>query len=86
MAIAITSLDQLKTEATKDGGLNGFIALNGGFRSDKLFSRGEDDSWYILHEIDETEAEYPTTEAMLAGEPNIAEALEKGAVFAHWID
>jgi hypothetical protein len=87
MAIAITTLDQLKIEATKDGGLNAFVELAGGMaRSSKLMSRGEDDSWFILHEIDDTEAEYPTTDAMLAAEPTIAEALGCGGLFAHWID
>ena len=87
MAIAITTLDQLQTEAGKDGGLNAFVSLAGGFaRSSKLISYSPDnDSWYVLHEIDETESEHASTEAMLAGEPTIAEALERGALYAHWL-
>lgn len=85
--LPISTLDDLKREASRDGGLNGFIALNGGARSSKLFSyEPEGDSWSTLHEITDTWAEYPSTDAMLAGEGNITEALEAGGVWAHWID
>jgi hypothetical protein len=87
MSIPITSLDQFKREASRDGGLNAFVALSGGGQSSKLFSRhATNDSWSVLHEIDDREVIYPSTERMLAAEPAVAQALESGALHAHWID
>lgn len=85
--ILITSLDHLKREASRDGGLNGFLALGSEDATDKLFSHNPDnDSWAILHESEDREALYPTTEAMLAAETAIAKALEAEQVWAYWID
>jgi hypothetical protein len=85
--LRITSIERLKETAGADGGLNAYIALNGGARSSKLLSYNPDnDSWSVLHEIDDIECLYASTDEMLEVEPLLAEAIEAGALWAHWLD
>lgn len=77
----IQDLNELKQLAGREAGLECFVALNGGFRSSKRIQFWtDDDEWYIVHEIDDSEAEYTSTAAMLENEPIIVEALEVGAL------
>lgn len=83
----VNSIDELKKIAGEpdSNGFEGYISLSGGmFRSSKrIFYYREDDSWYIHNEIDDTEAEYPSTSDLMANEHNIVEAINKGALIQY---
>lgn len=75
----IESIDDLKRLASQDGGLECFIALDGGLKSSKHISY-DDGEFYIDNYIDGSEQ--TLNESELAKETNIVEAIEKGALFA----
>ena len=75
----IKTIEQLKHLA-KDG-LECFILLNGGLRSSKYISYNPDDnSFYVLNYIDDTEQELTETQLLDKSYTNIAEAMKKGAL------
>ena len=78
----ISDIDHLKSLADHEDNHECFIMLSLG-RSSKLIRYfPEDDAWWVLHEIDDSEGEYNTTEEMLS-QTNIGEALEKGAMYSY---
>ena len=75
----IRNITQLK-ELAKDG-LECFILLNGGLRSSKYISYNPDDnSFYVLNYIDDSEQELTENQLLDSEYTNIAEAMEKGAL------
>ena len=75
----IKTIGQLK-QLAKDG-MECFILLNGGLRSSKYISYNPDDnSFYILNYIDDTEQELTETQLLDSEYTNIGEAMEKGAL------
>ena len=75
----IKTIDQLK-ELAKNG-LECFILLNGGLRSSKYISYNPDDnSFYVLNYIDDTEQKLTEAQFLDKSYTNIAEAMEKGAL------
>ena len=75
----IRNITQLK-ELAKNG-LECFILLNGGLRSSKYISYNSDDnSFYILNYIDDSEQELTESQLLDSEYTNIAEAMEKGAL------
>ena len=77
----IKTIKHLKELAKKEGGLDCFILLNGGLRSSKYISYNPDDnSFYILNYIDDTEQKLTEAQLLDKSYTNIAEAMEKGAL------
>jgi hypothetical protein len=75
----IRNITQLK-ELAKDG-LDCFILLNGGLRSSKHVRYYPDDnSFYVLNLIDDSEQELTEAQILDSSYTNIAEAMEKGAL------
>ena len=77
----IKSLEDLKDVC--DGvTVDCFIQLNYGCRSSKNISYDRDaDTWYIFHEIDDSEQTVHTKD--LKEKTNIIEALDKGALYEY---
>ena len=75
----IRTIEQLK-ESAKNG-LDCFILLNGGLRSSKHIRYYPDDnSFYVLNLIDDSEQELTEAQILDKSFGNIAEAMEKGAL------
>ena len=75
----IRTIEQLK-ELAKNG-LNCFILLNGGLRSSKHISYHPDDnSFYVLNLIDDSEQELTESQILDSAYTNIGEAMKKGAL------
>ena len=75
----IKTIEQLK-ELAKNG-LDCFILLNGGLRSSKHIRYYPDDnSFYVLNLIDDSEQELTESQILDSAYTNIAEAMEKGAL------
>ena len=75
----IKTIEQLK-ELAKNG-LDCFILLNGGLRSSKHIRYYPDDnSFYVLNLIDDSEQELTEAQILDSSYTNIAEAMEKGAL------
>ena len=75
----IRKIEQLK-ELAKDG-LDCFILLNGGLRSSKHIRYYPDDnSFYVLNLIDDSEQELTEAQMLDSDYTNIGEAMEKGAL------
>jgi len=75
----IKNIEQLKKLA-KDG-LECFILLNGGLRSSKyIIYNPDDNSFYVLNYIDDSEQELTEKQILDKSYSNIAEAMEKGAL------
>ena len=77
----IKTIAQLKELAKRDSGLDCYILLNGNLRSSKHIKYYPDDnSFYVLNLIDDSEQEL--TEALLldSSYTNIGEAIKKGAL------
>ncbi len=76
----ITTIEQLK-ELAKDNGLDCFILLNGNLRSSKHIRYYPDDnSFYVLNLIDDSEQELTESQILDSSYSNIGEAMEKGAL------
>ena len=76
----IRTIAQLK-ELTTKGGMECFILLNGGLRSSKYIRyRPEDNSFYVLNLIDDSEQELTESQIFDGTYTNIGEAMEKGAL------
>ena len=75
----IRKIEQLK-ELAKDG-LDCFILLNGGLRSSKYIRYCPDDnSFYVLNLIDDSEQELTESQILDSEYTNIGEAMKKGAL------
>ena len=75
----VRTIDQLK-ELAKNG-LDCFILLNGGLRSSKHIRYYPDDnSFYVLNLIDDSEQELTEAQILDGGYSNIGEAMKKGAL------
>jgi len=75
----IKTIEQLK-ELAKDG-LDCFILLNGGLRSSKHIRYYPDDnSFYVLNLIDDSEQELTEAQILDSSYTNISEAMKKGAL------
>ena len=77
----IKTIKQLKELAKDENGLDCFILLNGGLRSSKHIRYYPDDnSFYVLNLIDDSEQEL--TESQILGREcsNIGEAMKKGCL------
>ena len=75
----IKTIEQLK-ELAKDG-LDCFILLNGGLRSSKHIRYYPDDnSFYVLNLIDDSEQELTEAQILDSSYTNIGEAMRKGAL------
>ena len=75
----IRTIEQLK-ELAKNG-LDCFILLNGGLRSSKhIRFHPDDNSFYVLNLIDDSEQELTEAQILDGGYSNIGEAMKKGAL------
>ena len=75
----IRTIEQLK-ELAKDG-LDCFILLNGGLRSSKhIRFHPDDNSFYVLNLIDDSEQKLTEAQILDSTYTNIGEAMEKGAL------
>ena len=75
----IRTIEQLK-ELAKNG-LDCFILLNGGLRSSKhIRFHPDDNSFYVLNLIDDSEQELTETQILDSAYTNIGEAMKKGAL------
>jgi hypothetical protein len=75
----VRTIDQLK-ELAKNG-LDCFILLNGGLRSSKHIRYYPDDnSFYVLNLIGDSEQELTESQILDKAYTNIGEAMEKGAL------
>ena len=75
----IRTIEQLK-ELAKNG-LDCFILLNGGLRSSKHIRYYPDDnSFYVLNLIDDSEQELTEAQILDSSYTNIGEAMRKGAL------
>ena len=75
----IRTIQQLK-ELAKNG-FNCFILLNGGLRSSKHIRYYPDDnSFYVLNLIDDSEQELTESQILDKAYTNIGEAMKKGAL------
>lgn len=79
----IKNIEELK-KLSSDEPLNCFIALNFGFRSSKVVQYyKEDDTFYIINEIDNSEDELSSEQLFDERYTNIGEALNKKALYAY---
>ena len=77
----IRTIEQLKELAKDENGLNCFILLNGGLRSSKHIRYYPDDnSFYVLNLIDDSEQELTESQILDSEYTNIGEAMKKGAL------
>lgn len=77
----ITTIQQLKELAKDDNGLDCFILLNGGLRSSKHIRYYPDDnSFFVLNLIDDSEQELTESQILEKEYSNIGEAMKKGAL------
>lgn len=77
----IKTIEQLKELAKDENGLDCFILLNGRLRSSKHIRYYPDDnSFYVLNLIDDSEQELTESQLLDSEYTNIAEAMEKGAL------
>jgi hypothetical protein len=76
----ITTIQQLK-ELAKDDGLDCYILLNGNLRSSKHIRYYPDDnSFYVLNLIDDSEQELTESQILDGAYSNIGEAMKKGSL------
>ncbi|MBM4103155.1 MAG: hypothetical protein FJ263_03770 [Planctomycetes bacterium] len=77
----IKTIEQLKELAKADNGLDCFILLNGGLRSSKHIKYYPDDnSFFVLNLIDDSEQELTESQILDGAYTNIGEAMKKGAL------
>ena len=77
----IRKIEQLKELASDENGLDCFILLNGGLRSSKHVRYYPDDnSFYVLNLIDDSEQELTEAQILSSDYSNIGEAMKKGAL------
>ena len=77
----IRTIEQLKELAKDKNGLDCFILLNGGLRSSKHIRHWPDDnSFFMLNLIDDSEQELTESQILDSAYSNIGEAMKKGAL------
>ena len=77
----IRTIEQLKELAADENGLDCYILLNGCLRSSKYIRYYPDDnSFYVLNLIDDSEQELTDTQILDSEYSNIGEAMEKGCL------
>ena len=77
----IGTIEQLKELAKDETGLDCFILLNGGLRSSKHIRYYPDDnSFFVLNLIDDSEQELTESQILDSAYSNIGEAIKKGAL------
>lgn len=77
----IKTIEQLKELAKDEDGLDCFILLNGGLRSSKHIKYYPDDnSFFVLNLIDNSEQELTESQILDRTYSNIGEAIKKGAL------
>ena len=77
----IKTIEELKELAQDENGLDCFILLNGGLRSSKhIRYYPEDNSFYVLNLIDDSEQELTESQILDGAYSNIGEAIKKGAL------
>ena len=77
----IRAIEQLKELAKDENGLDCFILLNGGLRSSKHIRYYPDDnSFFVLNLIDDSEQELTEGQILDGAYSNIGEAMKKGAL------
>jgi len=77
----IRTIKQLKELAKKEMGLDCFILLNGGLRSSKhIRYYSDDNSFFVLNLIDNSEQELTESQILDSAYSNIGEAMKKGAL------
>jgi hypothetical protein len=77
----IRTIEQLKELAKDENGLDCFILLNGGLRSSKHIRYYPDDNiFYVLNLIDDSEQELTESQIFDSAYTNIGEAMKKGAL------
>ena len=77
----IRTIEQLKELAKAENGLDCFILLNGGLRSSKHIRYYPDENrFYVLNLIDDSEQELTEKQIMDKGYTNIGAAMQKGAL------
>ena len=77
----IRTIEQLKELAKDENGLDCFILLNGNLRSSKHIRYYPDDnSFYVLNLIDDSEQELTEAQILDGDYTNIGEAMKKGAL------
>lgn len=83
----VNSLDQLKQLISDNGKTEShecFIQLNG-CRSWKVISYDEEnDKWFVLNEVDDSEQELTSQQMFDANYTNIGSAISKGAFYYGW--
>ena len=77
----IKTIAQLKELARSESGLDCYILLNGNLRSSKHIRYYPDDnSFYVLNLIDDSEQELTEAQILDSAYSNISEAMKKGAL------
>ena len=77
----IRTIQQLKTLAADENGLDCFILLNGGLKSSKhIRYYPDDESFYVLNFIDDSEQELTESQILDTAYTNIGDAMTKGAL------
>ena len=77
----VRTIKQLKELAKDENGLGCFILLNGGLRSSKHIRYYPDDnSFFVLNLIDDSEQELTESQILEKEYSNIGEAMKKGAL------
>ena len=77
----IGTIEQLKELAKDETGLDCFILLNGGLRSSKHIRYWPDDnSFFVLNLIDDSEQELTESQILDGAYSNIGEAMKKGCL------
>jgi len=77
----IKTIEQLKELAKTDNGLDCYILLNGGLKSSKHIRYWPDDnSFFVLNLIDDSEQELTESQILDSAYSNIGEAIKKGAL------
>lgn len=81
----ITDIDDLKTAADTENGFECFISVAGGLgRSSKhIWYDHLDDSWFVRHDVDDSETGYTSTDGFISGEPNIMQAIRYGVLIPY---
>lgn len=77
----IRTIQQLKELAKSEDGLDCFILLNGGLRSSKhIRYYPDDESFYVLNLIDDSEQELTEDQILDSAYSNIGQAMENGCL------
>ena len=75
----VKDFTHLQKLATSENGGEFAIAFGDGLISRKTIKRDEDGEWDICHHVSDFWVDYETDEEFKEEEPNIMEAIEKGA-------